>query len=235
MSDSRHKILHTKAVSLKYTIWSGGPMPLLCFHGFGQDHSIFQSVSDALKGTHTVYAFDLPFHGESEWHAGDKSFMPEDWFKVMEDFFMQEPMERFEVMGYSMGGKYAMVTAQLFQDRVAHLRLLAPDGITTHFSYRYSTLFFPLRRLFKAQIEKPTIFRSIVSFSRTFKLQDNYTLKFAENQMDTEFKRFQVYHTWVALRHFMPDLQKVSLSANSPASQLTFYLGVHDKIINKKR
>ena len=155
MSVGRPTFLHTEAASLKYTIWPGGTIPLLCFHGFGQDHSVYKSVSTALKGTHTIYTFDLPFHGESSWHAGDKSFLAEDWFKLMQEFLKQEPMERFEVMGYSMGGKYAMITTQLFPDRVRHLHLLAPDGIRTHFSYRYSTLFFPFRRIFKAQINHP--------------------------------------------------------------------------------
>ena len=234
MSAGRHKFLHTETVSLKYTIWPGGPVPLLCFHGFGQDHAVYKSVSESLKGTHTIYSFDLPFHGETQWHAGDKSFLPEDWFELLVRFLEEEAIQDFEVMGYSMGGKYAMVAAQLFPGRIRHLRLLAPDGITTHFSYRYSHLFFPFPGILKAQIKKPTLFKGMVSFSRTFRLQDNYTLKFAENQMDTEFKRSQVYHSWVALRHFMPDLHKVTRAVSTPDSQLSFYLGIHDKIINKK-
>ncbi len=234
MSANRHSFLHTKEVSLKYTIWPGGATPLLCFHGFGQDHSVFMPVSEVLKETHTLYSFDLPFHGESKWHAGDYALQPADWHKVLQQFLAEENLESFEVMGYSMGGKYAMITAQLFPDRISHLRLLAPDGITTHFSYRYSHVFFPFRGILKAQIKKPTLFRGMVSLSRTFRLQDNYTLKFAENQMDTEFKRSQVYHSWVALRHFMPDLEKVAKAVQEPYSQLSFYLGIHDKIINKK-
>lgn len=233
MSDGRHHFLNQKEASLKYTIWPGGEKILLCFHGFGQDHSVFRSVYEAAKGTYTVYSFDLFFHGESQWHLGEQSLLPAHWFELMQHFFEKEPMEHFEVMGFSMGGKYALITAQLFPNKVGHIHLLAPDGIKTHFSYRFSTYPLLFRKLFKTQIKKPGFFNGLVKFTRSLKLMDNYTLRFAEKQMDTEFKRAQVYYSWVALRHFMPDLNLVADIVNHSQTALTFYLGKYDKVIHR--
>lgn len=61
---------------------------------------------------------------------------------------------------------------------------------------------------------------------------NNYTLRFAESQMDTEFKRAQVYYSWVSLRHFLPDLKKLSALINELKMPVTFYLGKHDKVID---
>lgn len=207
---------------------------MLCFHGFGQEHAVYKSVYEALKETHTVYSFDLFFHGDTQWERGEKSFYPQDWFDFMVPFFEMEQIDRFEVMGYSMGGKFAMITAQLFPERTDHIHLLAPDGVKTHFSYRFSTYPLLFRRLFKTQIKDPSLFKAIVKLSRSFKLVNNYGLRFAETQMNTEFRRAQVYYSWVIFRHFMPDLKKVAGIVNDSPTCLTFYLGKYDKVINLK-
>lgn len=207
---------------------------MLCFHGFGQEHSVFKSVYEVLKETHTVYSFDLFFHGATQWERGEKSFYPQDWFGFMQTFFEKEKIDRFEVMGFSMGGKFAMITAQLFPQQTEHLHLLAPDGIKTHFSYRFSTYPLLFRKIFKTQIKNPSIFKGIVNLIRKLKLMNNYSLRFAETQMNTEFKRAQVYYSWVIFRHFMPDLKKIADLVNNSPTQLTFYLGKYDKVINKK-
>lgn len=234
MSDKRHKFINLDTSSLKYTIWQGGDKIMLCFHGFGQDHSVFKSVYEVVKGTHTLYSFDAFFHGASQWHRGEEPLKPEHWLSFMCAFFKQEQIDRFEVMGFSMGGKFALITAQLFPERTEHLHLLSPDGIKTHFSYRFSTWAIPFRRLIKTQITNPSVFKGIVLIARKFKLVSNYGLRFAETQMDTEFKRAQVYYAWVVFRHFMPDLQKVADLVNHSDTSLTFYLGKYDKVINKK-
>ena len=152
----------------------------------------------------------------------------------MTAFFEQEQIENCEVMGFSMGGKFAMITAQLFPEKTEHIHLLAPDGVKTHFSYRFSTYPYLFRKVFKTQIKKPGVFRAIVKLTRSLRLMDNYTLRFAERQMDTEFKRAQVYYSWVIFRHFMPDLKAVARLVNETDTRLTFYLGKYDKVINKK-
>ena len=232
MSVSRQKNIALKELSLKYTIWQGGDQALLCFHGFGQEHSVYKGIFESLKETHTVYSFDLFFHGKTEWHRKKESLLRGDWFEIMQLFLAEEQLDSFEVMGFSMGGKYAMVTAQLYPELVKHVHLISPDGIKTHFSYKITTYPFLLRRIFKSQIKKPWIFTGLVRLIRGLKVMNNYTLRFAESQMDTEFKRAQAYYSWVVLRHFMPQLPKLARQLNENHTPLTFYLGKYDKVIN---
>ena len=230
----KHRNITINDHSLNYTIWQGGKRALLCFHGFGLDHSSFKIIWEHAKTDYTVYSFDLPYHGQTAFPQDEETLKPTDWLEYMKLFFQNEGIEDFDVMGYSMGGKYAMITAQLFPDRVKHLHLIAPDGITTHFSYRFSTYPFLFRKLFKTQINNPWFFKTLVKTLRTFKIMNNYSLRFAESQMDTEFKRSQVYHSWVNLRHFLPDLKALATQVNERQTPVTFYLGEHDKVINKK-
>ena len=128
-----------------------------------------------------------------------------------------------------------MVTAQVFPNRIQHIHLLAPDGISTHFSYRFSTYPLLFRKLFKSQIKKPAVFKLTTRLVKFLGLLDSYSVRFAETQMDTEEKREQVYYSWVVLRHFFPDLKALASMVNSTDIKLTFYLGKYDRVINKKQ
>lgn len=234
MLSETHRNITINHHSLNYTIWGGGENIMLCFHGFGLDHSSFKIVWESLKETHTIFSFDLPYHGKSQFPKKEQTLKPKDWLELMKAFFDKEEIYQFEVMGYSMGGKYAMITAELFPDLIKHLHLIAPDGITTHFSYRFSTYPFFFRKLFKTQIKNPWFFKALVKTLRSLKIMNNYSLRFAESQMDTEFKRSQVYHSWVNLRHFLPNLKELANQINKRNTPTTFYLGKHDKVINAK-
>jgi pimeloyl-ACP methyl ester carboxylesterase len=234
MLSETHRNITINHYSLNYTIWGGGENVMLCFHGFGLDHSSFKIVWESLKETHTIFSFDLPYHGKSQFPKNEQTLKPKDWLELMKAFFDKEEIYQFEVMGYSMGGKYAMITAELFPDQIKHLHLIAPDGITTHFSYRFSTYPFFFRKLFKTQIKNPWFFKALVKTLRSLKIMNNYSLRFAESQMDTEFKRSQVYHSWVNLRHFLPSLKELANQINKRNTPTTFYLGKHDKVINAK-
>uniref|UniRef100_UPI0040478DBE alpha/beta fold hydrolase n=1 Tax=Roseivirga sp. TaxID=1964215 RepID=UPI0040478DBE len=234
MSGIRHQNITISGCTLEYSIWPGGKQKILCFHGFGQNRYSYKKVCEALKETHTVYSFDLPFHGKTNFPKSEKTLLPNDWLAFMTAFFEKEQTEDFEALGYSMGGKYAMITAQLFPAQIKHLHLVAPDGITTHFSYKFTTYPFLFRKLFKTQIENPWVFKALVKALRTFKIMNNYSLRFAESQMDTEFKRSQVYYSWVNLRHFLPNLKALAVQLNEQQTPVTFYIGRHDKVIDSK-
>ncbi|MGW8121902.1 alpha/beta fold hydrolase [Roseivirga echinicomitans] len=234
MLSETHRNITINHSTLNYTIWPGGKKIMLCFHGFGLDHTSFKIVWENLKETHTIYSFDLPYHGSSKFPRNEKSLRANDWLAFMNQFLTEEKIDCFEAMGYSMGGKYAMISAQLFPDRISHLHLIAPDGITTHFSYQFSTYPFLFRKLFKTQIKHPWFFKALVKTLSSLNIMNNYSLKFAESQMDTEFKRAQVYHSWVNLRHFLPQLNKLASQINERKTPVTFYLGKHDRVINAK-
>jgi len=234
MSENTQKKIILSNSSLNYAKFKGGNKVLLCFHGFGQDHSAFHSLIEKVKNDYTVYSFDLFFHGDSKWLRDEAPLQPLDWYQIMQLFLSQESVTEFEVMGFSMGGKFAMLTGQMFPEKTNHVHLLAPDGIKMHFSYKLSTFFLPLIKLFKTQIENPSFFYAIVKISRSLKLLDNYTLRFAETQMSTIKQRALVYYSWVVLRQFAPNLKKLSSIINESQVSLTFYIGKYDKVINEK-
>lgn len=222
-----------KNSTLKYTKCGKGSIYLLLFHGFGQDHKAFQSWLAALELDYTLYAFDLYFHGKSKWNSRE-TLEKADWKNVMELFIRQEKLTTFQVTGFSMGGKFALATLELFPERIEKIYLLAPDGIKTSFWYSLATYPIATRYFFKSMILHPSRLHSLAKLLRAFRLVDNGLLRFAEHQMNTEAKRRQVYYTWVYFRHLKFDLDKIASVLNQKEIPFTLIVGKFDKVIQPK-
>jgi pimeloyl-ACP methyl ester carboxylesterase len=210
-----------------------GKKILLLFHGFGQDNRVFQSWEEILKEDYILYAFDLYFHGQSYW-GSRKPLEKWDWKNILEQFIRQEQLTRFEVAGFSMGGKFALATLELFPERIEKIYLLAPDGIKTSFWYSLATYPIATRYFFKSMILHPSRLHSLAKLLRAFRLVDKGLLRFAENQMNTEAKRRQVYYTWVYFRHLKFDLDKIASVVNQKEIPFTMIVGKFDKVIQPK-
>jgi pimeloyl-ACP methyl ester carboxylesterase len=227
-----HCIEHQDS-KLYYNKYGSGEKSILLFHGFGQTHQMFQSWIEAFQNDYTLYAFDLYFHGESVW-ASREPLEKSDWKNILEQFVRQEQLARFEVAGFSMGGKFALATLELFPERVEKMYLLAPDGIKTSFWYSLATYPIATRYFFKGMILHPNRLHSLAKMLRAFRLVDSGLLRFAEYQMNSEEKRRRVYCSWVYFRHLKFDLDKITSLLNQKEIPLTMMVGKFDKVIQAK-
>lgn len=222
--------IHYQNSSLHYAKGGHGPRHLLLFHGFGQSHEVFGAWVAQLGQHYTLYAFDLYFHGASRW-AERKPLAKADWQQILCAFLEQENIARFEVAGFSMGGKFALASVELFAHRIDRLILLAPDGIKTSFWYSLATYPLATRSLFKSLIRRPDRLYRMVRLLRAMNLVDKGLLRFAESQMNTEEKRLRVYCAWVYFRHLRFDLAHVAGHLNRHRIPLAMITGRYDKII----
>jgi pimeloyl-ACP methyl ester carboxylesterase len=206
---------------------------LILFHGFGQDHRAFQSWVEVLKNDYTLYAFDLFFHGQSTW-GNHEVLEKKDWKEIIALFLSQENIAEFEVVGFSLGGKFALGLLEAFPDRVKKITLLAPDGIKTSFWYSLATYPIAMRALFKSMILHPNRLYRVTKILRSLGLVDKGLLRFAESQMDTEEKRRRVYFSWVYFRHLKFDLDQIVSLLNEKHIPLALLIGQHDKVIQPK-
>lgn len=208
-----------------------GPQPLLLFHGFGQDHRAFDALTKNLDTKYTLYQFDLFFHGKSTWNQGEQPLEKSDWKNILKEFLAQNKIDKFAALGFSLGGKFALASMEIFPERVTELFLLAPDGIKTNFWYNLATYPYPLRSLFKSMIHHHQRFKTIASLAQKIGLIDKGVLRFVESQMDTLEKRKKVYLSWVVFRHLKFDLSKLIQLINSHKIETVLVAGKHDKVI----
>lgn len=229
----RDHFVHYKESRLHYAKAGRGGRAILMFHGFGQGLHVFQDWVAHLESEYTLYAFDLYFHGSSTWPSR-APLEKGDWKKILDVFFAKERIERFELAGFSMGGKFVLATVELFASRIDRVILIAPDGIKTSFWYSLATYPIATRALFKSMILKPRRLYRIIKTLRALHLVDRGLLRFAETQMSTEEKRRRVYYTWVYFRHLKFDLYSIADLLNGGKIPLLMITGRFDKIITTK-
>lgn len=220
---------------LSYRVSGHGPNALLLFHGFGQDSTAFEKLTPALASSHTCYSFDLFFHGQSTWAQGDQPLEKETWKQMLQQFLTENKIDRFSVLGFSLGARFAVSAAEKFAPRIDQLLLLAPDGITESSWYRIATSSSLLRSYFRSMIHKPSRFFTLLSLAGRLRLSSATLLRFAESQMNTEEKRSRVYHAWVVFRHLTVNIRAVASLLKQNKVYILVILAKQDYVITEDK
>jgi len=223
-----------KNATLGYTKAGNGPEPILLFHGYGQDHSAFQPIIDELGEIFTFFSFDLFFHGKSTWLLEDTPLSKEYWTSILHSFLNENNLKKFSLMGFSLGGKFALASMEAFPHRINSLYLLAPDGIKTSTWYSLATYPIALRSLFKSMIQRPARFNSLVALAKSTRMADKGLIRFAQSQMNTEERRRRVYYSWVVFSQLKFDTSAIASIINNNQIHLHVIIGQFDKIITSK-
>lgn len=218
---------------LHLTCFGSGPRALLAFHGIGQDGSCFASFAElSISDEYTVYAVDLPFHGQTPWpFDATQPISKANWKSMIIRLLQENSIERFSVAGFSMGGKFALVTAELFPNRIDELWLLAPDGITVSPWYWLATHTAAGRWLYRLFVVRIRLLSRIGKPLVWLKLIDRSLLRFAESTLATREARLRVYRSWVTFRHIIPALTVLADSVNHHNVTTRIFLGAFDRVL----
>ncbi len=202
---------------------------LLAFHGMGQDFSCFQKFAQTFDNQYTTYLFDLPFHGESE--VNKPIITKEIWQEFLTKFLQENQIKNFSVIGFSMGGRFALATIEAFSERIKNVLLLAPDGITEDPFYYGATRFKFTRNIFKKVLKNNRKFHSFAGFLSHIGIVHESVLKFAKMMVDTPEKQKQLYQSWVGFRTLRFDLRKLSQLINNQEINIKIFMGKYDKLL----
>jgi pimeloyl-ACP methyl ester carboxylesterase len=118
----------------RYLVGGSGP-PALVLHGWGASIEAVYSIVKGLEPVATVYALDLPGHGQS-------ALPPEPWgvaeYQAFVAAFLDElEIERPAIVGHSNGGRIAIRMAATEPERAARLVLVDSAGIRPKRTLRY--------------------------------------------------------------------------------------------------
>ena len=109
-------------------IGEGEGPPLILLHGFGGDINIWVFNQEALsEAGRTVYALDLPGHGQSSKDVGEGDL--DSFVEVLAGFMDETGVEKAHLVGHSMGGAVAGSFALAHRERVASLVLIDSAGL----------------------------------------------------------------------------------------------------------
>ena len=99
--------------------FGNGEKLLIALHGFGDHASVFLPLEPALKKDYTVYALDLPYHGQTQWQ-GD-SFSKKNVIGLFEFILKREQKKRFDLMGFSFGGRIILSSLSELNDKIGKI------------------------------------------------------------------------------------------------------------------
>lgn len=114
---------------LRYLEW-GRPdaLPVVCVHGYTSSAEAFNALARRIQDRAHIVAMDVRGHGESAW-SPDGAYQYADQAGDLAALVDQLGIERFMLIGTSMGGIIAMVYAGQHGDRLRGLVLndIGPD------------------------------------------------------------------------------------------------------------
>src|SRR5436190_11038806 len=121
----KYSSLEYKKAQLHYSEFGRGNKVLICFHGFGQTSVHFHEMEDVFKEEYKIYSFDLFYHGKSFWHDKDTPLSKDFWRELMQKFILEKNIDRFSLLGFSMGGKFVLATLEKFSAKIDKIILIA--------------------------------------------------------------------------------------------------------------
>ena len=117
-------------MSLAYYCYGSTSTPaLVLLHGFLGSAADWSALITLLKNDFFLIAVDLPGHGASQWQEQDDRggqyfcHRLEQTMRAVACDHKLDPSFCFSVLGYSLGGRLAMVCASAFADRIERLFL----------------------------------------------------------------------------------------------------------------
>lgn len=211
---------------LHFRIAGSAKNVIFLFHGFGQDHKVFSPWEATLTSHYTVYSFDLFYHGISE--REDNLLQPKEWKQLLKELLRTHSINRFSVLGYSLGGRFALLTVSLFPKSIERLYLLAPDAL---YIPEWHLLAMKFRSIFKYLMHHPRAYDQFVRFSIFMGLADKTLVKFSKNELQTDADKKRVYRTWTFFRNLTLTHQLIREILTSNNIETKVILGEKDNII----
>ena len=123
----QYQFIETAAGRIRYAKRGDGGEAVLLVHGFGGDLDNWLFNLDALAEKATVYALDLPGHGQSSKTIADPS--PAGLSHALVGLMDAVGIADAHIVGHSVGGAVAMQTARDAPDRVKSLTLICSAGL----------------------------------------------------------------------------------------------------------
>jgi pyruvate dehydrogenase E2 component (dihydrolipoamide acetyltransferase) len=125
--EAAHQLLTTDSGTLRYAKRGEGAEVVALIHGFGGDLDTWLFNIDAIAAKATVYALDLPGHGQSTKTLVDAS--GEGLAHAVAAFMDTLDIAKAHLVGHSMGGALALRMARNHPGRVASLSLISSAGL----------------------------------------------------------------------------------------------------------
>ena len=219
--------------TFSYLTGGDGKKILLCLHGFGEDAETFSFLEQYLKDEFTLFAIDLPWHGQTKWqktHTFPVKGMIELLALIIPDFSNRS----IHLLGYSMGGRVCLSLLDQIPAKISKAILLAPDGLKVNSLFKLATQTWLGNGLFKYTMRYPQWFGWMVDILKRFNRINPSVAKFVHYYIDDEKMRNDLYRIWTTMRKFRPKLPHIQKNIAHHRIPVHLVFGSYDRVILSK-
>lgn len=225
-----------KSIQLGYRVFGNGDEVIFAFHGFGHSANEMEWLSGHISASFRLIAIDVPGHGNSKiFHEKRKNSVisKEEWKALIEIIMAQFSVGSFHLIGYSLGGRMAMVTAEMFPSRIQSLYLFSPDGLHKTLMYRFANETSLGNHILKSVLASPRVAIRIIETLGKLRLIPSRKAKFVRYQLENPDRAGKVHTVWTSLSHCWPDTERLFDEVASP-DHVVVTFGTYDPIILPK-
>jgi pimeloyl-ACP methyl ester carboxylesterase len=225
-----------KNSTIRYYLSGSGPKMAVCFHGYGEDATIYDFLAKYAGSQYTFFAIDLPFHGETKWNDG-YSFTQQDLQQIVQEILEQNNIQlqktnlKLCILGFSLGGRAALSLCETMPEKIEKMVLLAPDGLKLNFWYWLTTQTWTGNRFFHFTMKYPGWFFGFLKMLNKLKLVNTSIFKFVNFYIGDAEVRKLLYERWTTLRKLKPDVKLIQSYIRKNNIQIRLVYGMHDRII----
>ena len=205
--ESAYQYIDADGYRLRYSKMGTGVEKIVLIHGFGGDADRWLFTQQPLSEKSTVYAFDLPGHGQSSKSVtdGTVSGLAQTVMAFMDSLNIAEA----RLIGHSLGGAIALQSAISCPTRVTRLDLIAPAGLGEEINVDYINGFIEtdnrkeMKGLLQQLVADPELVnRALVNDMLQFKRTDgvsNALTQIAAGFIDDEGRQSRIMREEAAL------------------------------------
>ncbi|MEZ4799074.1 MAG: alpha/beta fold hydrolase [Flavobacteriales bacterium] len=219
--------------ALTYKTYGIGSQAILAFHGFGHPKEDWQFLANYISRDFKIIAVDVPGHGDSQFVSVDTLSRPltkEDWKSLVLQILQNEKIDAFHIVGYSLGGRIGMVTAEMLPSQTRSIHLFSPDGLHKSNSFRFANELKLGRWIFQKLIANVRLVIPVVKFLNRIKIISDVKRKFVLYQLENNDRVAQVKIVWSKLSLLWPNLDTI-FQENNFSEPFQVYFGAKDPII----
>jgi pimeloyl-ACP methyl ester carboxylesterase len=216
--------------TLAYRKIGSGKNVLIAFHGYDQDSSVFEIFEPSLGKRYTIISVDLPHQGKTIWR--DKELTATMLESLVCDFISHLQITGpVSLMGYSLGGNYALGFAMIKRIEIGEVWLMACDGLKNKPFFNFITKTKFGRFLFRGFIENASIIKGLINFCRQIGIFSAIIAKFYSDSIRSKELRSKLYDRWISSSRIAPNINEASAVLNSRKIPCLLIFGKEDQVI----
>ena len=226
-------VIKNSDYEMEYFVYGSGKKILFAFHGYNNHANDFKVFENYLGKEYTIVSVNLFFHGDSHAmdHLVEKGFSIDDLRIFFDELALLFPAEKYSLMGYSLGGRFALKLLEVIPEKIERIILLASDGIHINMMYRFLTQTWLGKIVLKKVVDHPGLVFTLGKIIWKTGLVSEKRYQFTLSNYDTKSKREKVYRVWMTMRKIVSKNSHVKFLIRKYYIPMHLFFGKHDQII----